>query len=259
MPLRPCALVLALAWILFMPNCSSPSTTSQAPPLEGTSWILSALPGRAVVGDQKVTAQFAEGRVFGSDGCNRYSAPVTLDGSSINVGPQGPSTMMACPPDVMQQADAFRAAMIAARSYRVVDGRLELLGGGGAVLATFVAQSTSLVGSTWEVVALNNGRGAVTGLKSDTTLTMVFSADGKVSGSGGCNNYHATWTQEGSSMRFSPAASTRRLCPGEGVMEQEQEFFKAMQTVATVRFDGDRLEMRTADDALALMMVRRGS
>jgi len=248
--------MLTLAWLLLMLNCASPPATPQAPPLEGSSWVLSALPGRTLVGDQRVTAQFAEGRVFGSDGCNRYSAPVTVSGASITIGPRGPSTMMACPPAVMEQADAFLAAMIAARSHRVVEGRLELLGGNGSVLATFEAQSTALEGATWEVVALNNGRGAVTGLNAGTSLTMVFAEDGRVSGSGGCNQYTATWTRDGSTLRFSPAASTRRMCPGEGVMEQEQAFFTAMQSVATMRLEGEQLEMRTADDALALMMKR---
>ena len=251
--------LLVLAWIVLMPNCASSSDTPKAASLEGTSWVLAALPGRELVGDQKVTAQFADGRVFGTDGCNRYAAPVTLSGSSINIGPRGPSTMMACPPAVMQQADAYLAAMIAARSYRVVDGRLELLGGNGSVLATFDPQSTALVGGTWEVVALNNGRGAVTGLHADTSLTMTFEEGGKVVGSGGCNKYTANWTQEGASLRFTPAASTRRMCPGEGVMEQEQAFFAAMQTVTTMRMEGDRLEMRTADDALALMLKRSAS
>jgi heat shock protein HslJ len=38
-------------------------------------------------------------------------------------------------------------------------------------------------------------------------------------------------------------------------MEQEQAFFSALATVATMRIEGERLEMRTTDDALALMLV----
>lgn len=250
--------ILAFAWTLMMPGCSSPSSTPQTPPLDGTSWILSSLPGRTLVGEEKVTAQFSDGRVFGSDGCNRYSTSVFIDGSSIIVGPRGPSTMMACPPEVMEQADAFMAAMFGSMTYRAIDGRLELVGSDGAVRATFAAQSTALAGTTWEAIAINNGRGAVTGLVADTSVTMSFDSEGKLSGSGGCNRYTATWTQEGSSMRLSAPASTRRMCPEEGVMEQEQAFFAAMQTVSTMRFEGDRLEMRTADDALALMMQRSG-
>jgi heat shock protein HslJ len=42
----------------------------------------------------------------------------------------------------------------------------------------------------------------------------------------------------------------------EGVMEQEQQFLKALSTVATARFDGDRLELRTAEGSLAVSLVR---
>ncbi len=40
----------------------------------------------------------------------------------------------------------------------------------------------------------------------------------------------------------------------EGIMEQEQEFLAALATAATYRIQGNMLEMRTADDALAMMM-----
>jgi heat shock protein HslJ len=66
----------------------------------------------------------------------------------------------------------------------------------------------------------------------------------------------AAFAADGSAVRFGPAATTRRICPDEGVMEQEQAFLNAMASVATMRIEGDRLEFRTADDALALMLRR---
>jgi heat shock protein HslJ len=39
-------------------------------------------------------------------------------------------------------------------------------------------------------------------------------------------------------------------------MEQEQQFLKALETVATARQEADRLELRTADDALAVSLGR---
>jgi heat shock protein HslJ len=42
----------------------------------------------------------------------------------------------------------------------------------------------------------------------------------------------------------------------EGVMEQEQQFLKALETVATARFEGDRLELRTAEGALAITLTK---
>jgi heat shock protein HslJ len=57
-------------------------------------------------------------------------------------------------------------------------------------------------------------------------------------------------------MRFTPAAATRRMCAGPGVMEQELAFFKALESVAAMRMEADRLEMRTAEGALALILLR---
>jgi len=85
----------------------------------------------------------------------------------------------------------------------------------------------------------------------------VFAPDGHVSGSAGCNNYSGTFTASGSSLRFGPAAATRKMCAQpEGVMEQEQQFLKALETVATIRQEGDRAELRTADGALAVSLHR---
>ena len=39
-------------------------------------------------------------------------------------------------------------------------------------------------------------------------------------------------------------------------MEQEQQFLQALQGVATARIDGDRLELRTGQGALAATLVR---
>jgi heat shock protein HslJ len=47
------------------------------------------------------------------------------------------------------------------------------------------------------------------------------------------------------------------MCPQPaGLMEQEQQFLKALQTVATARFEGDRLELRTADGAMAATLAK---
>jgi heat shock protein HslJ len=44
----------------------------------------------------------------------------------------------------------------------------------------------------------------------------------------------------------------------EGVMEQEQMLLAALETVATAQVEGDRLELRRADGALALSATRDG-
>ena len=51
--------------------------------------------------------------------------------------------------------------------------------------------------------------------------------------------------------------ATRRQCSEPaGVMEQEAEFFAALESAATYTVDGDFIELRNADDAIAVHMVR---
>jgi heat shock protein HslJ len=165
--------------------------------------------------------------------------------------------MMACAPAVMKHAEAFMGALAGARSFRIEGGQLQLLSGSGAVLATLAPQSQSLAGTAWQVTGFNNGKQAVVSVLTGTTLTMAFSADGRVSGSAGCNRFTTAYTADGQKLTFGPAAATRMMCTRpEGVMEQEQQFIKALETVATARFEGDRLELRTAAGALAATLAK---
>jgi heat shock protein HslJ len=237
-----------------------PATESPAadpPRLDGTAWVLAELPGHTRVPGSSITLRFEDGRASGSDGCNRYGLAYSRTGSKLEFQPGGISTQMACAPELMQQASAFMASLTGARAYRVDAGQLQLLDAGGAQLARFTVQPEGLAGTAWRVTGYNNGRQAVVSVLDDTELTMEFSADGKVAGSAGCNRYMGSFKQDGTALSFGPTAATRRMCAGpEGVMEQEQQFLKALETVATARQEADRLELRTADDALAVSLGR---
>ncbi len=228
------------------------------PALDGSAWILAELPGRSLLPGSTATLRFEGGRAVGTDGCNRYSAAYLSTGSSLTIEPRAAMTQMACtPPELMNQAKAFMAALAAVRSYRMAGDNLDLLDDRGALLARLAPQPRDLAGTSWRVTAYNNGRQAVVSPLDGPTLMMSFSADGKVSGTAGCNRHTGTYTLAGSALRLGPAAATRMACAKpEGIMDQERSFLAALPTVTTVRREGDQLEMRTADDALALMLVR---
>lgn len=231
-------------------------TSADSLPLEGTAWVLASLGGRTPPTEVTATAQFDAGRVSGTNGCNRYSAPVVIKGTKVEISANAATTNMACAPDIMKLADAFMTALTSARSYRISSHQLQLLGADAKVLATFSAQSQSLAGTSWHVTSINNGKDAVVSLVPGSSVTMDFATGGKVAGSGGCNNYTTTYTQDGGKLTFAPAAATRRMCVASGVMEQEHAFFKALETAATARMEGNQLELRTADGALALSLER---
>lgn len=109
---------------------------------------------------------------------------------------------------------------------------------------------TSLEGTTWRLSALAD-HAPVAG----SSITMHFAADDRVEGSGGCNRYASSYALDGVHLRFGPAAATRMACADDAVMDQEHAFFRALEAVATVRREGDRLELRGEDGVVALTLV----
>ena len=93
------------------------------------------------------------------------------------------------------------------------------------------ADWSNVTGKNWQLTMLTNG---------DKTLTptapiqpsALFAADGKVSGSSGCNNYFGTYTQTADQLTFSPLGATRKMCIN-GAMEIETAFNAATGRVAS--------------------------
>jgi len=230
-----------------------PPTGSAMRSLDGSAWTLAWVPGFELPAQPLATLRFEGGRASGSDGCNRYTTTFTRNGSQLRFGTKSAATLMACPPEVMQVANAFGALLYETTAYRIEYDTLTLLGAEGKPLAQLKAQADRLAGTAWQVTAVNNGRQAVVGVLAGTSLTMVFDSDGKLSGSAGCNNYHATYRAEGGALSITAPAATRMMCAQpEGRMAQEAQFLAALATATTARREGDRLELRTASGALAV-------
>lgn len=226
--------------------------------LAGTGWVLSALNGEMPISGTAVTLQFAtDGTVSGTDGCNQFNTSYTQDGSSLTFAQPGASTMMACEEAVMTQATNFMNALTATDSFTISQDMLSLLSG-GQVVAAFAAQSTDLAGTAWEVISYNNGRDAVVGLITGIEISAYFGAEGDLSGNAGCNQYFASFTASNGSIEIGMPGATMRFCEEPaGIMEQESEFLAALQSAATYSIQGNMLQMRTADDQLAVLMTRK--
>ncbi len=100
------------------------------------------------------------------------------------------------------------------------DGTLTGCGGEPAAL---------LQGGTWVVEDVGGN-----GIIDNAMVSMTFGPDGRVSGSGGCNQYNGSYTLTGEGLGFGPAAATMMACP-EAQMNLEQAFFQTLTTVT--RFD----------------------
>jgi len=235
--------------------CAATAPSNDTSALNDTGWTVSGLPGQTLLPDRQITMHFENGRIHGTDGCNRYSASYTSAGGKFNVGKNIVSTKMACPESVMQQAEDFLIALSNASALRRDARQLVLLDANGKAVAILAAQRRELSGTSWLVTSYNNGKQAVVNVLAGSALTVDFSADGSVSGSAGCNNYTAIYAASGKSIKIGQAAASKKMCVRpEGVMEQEGRFLKALQTVAAWRLEGDRLELRTAEGALAVTL-----
>ena len=131
-------------------------------------------------------------------------------------------------------------------------GKLTLKSGGGKALLTYKAQSQQLAGTSWTVSAYNNGKQGFESVLAGTKLTAVFGKDGNLAGIAGCNNYNGPYKATAPKITIGPLAVTRKYCSEPaGVSDQEARYLAALETVATYRVEGARLEMRTAAGALA--------
>lgn len=226
---------------------TAPTTTALS--IDGATWRLTALRGldaKALrVGEEPVTARFQEGRVSGFSGCNRFFGGYTLDGDRIAIG-QLAGSMMMCPEASMTLEHALTGSLAGTFQYAIAGQTLTLRSGTEPVLTFEAMPPPSLEGVTWKVTGFNNGRSAVVSPLTGTLLSLTFK-DGAVSGTAGCNTFHATYTAGPGTIKLGPAAATLRACVGEGVAEQEAEFLSALQSATVWTLDGRMLDMHRPD------------
>jgi len=208
-----------------------------ASPLEGTTWRLTSDP---------VTVRFVDGRASGFSGCNRFTGGFKRDGDTLTVGPLG-GTMMACPEPQMAIEKRFLDGLSGAHRVAISGARLTLTPASGAPLVFEAEPEPTLEGVTWKVTGFNNGRQAVVSAVTGTSLTLTF-ADGMVRGSSGCNTFRAPYTSEGNRLSIgAAAATTRKACTAEGVMEQERKFLAALSTAKVWTVESGRLDVHRED------------
>lgn len=116
-------------------------------PLAGTSWLVTGYNNgsggvASVLEGTSLTMSFGtDGELHGSAGCNSYSAIYSVEGSTLSIGPMT-STNQTCsePEGVMQQEQAFMAALGSAATYGISGNQLTIQNGSGATAVTAVRQ-----------------------------------------------------------------------------------------------------------------------
>ena len=253
-------LIIVVAAIVTAGCTAGMSTPGTVVGLTGVSWSLTyaangtlvpALPG------SEVSARFGnDGKVVGSAGCNHYGADYNLNGTALSVSPPI-STKMYCgePEGIMEQEARFLELLGSAAGCRVEDDRLEITNASGATVLTFVKEApVALAGTSWTLASLVGEDGAMVPVLAGTTVTAVFSADGNLGGSAGCNHYGADYTLKDANLFIEPAIRTEMYCEDpKGIMEQEDRYLALLANVSTYRVEGERMVL--ADEAGTDLLV----
>jgi heat shock protein HslJ len=132
--------VITLAGLLV--GCGARPTDS--PSLQDTRWVLVTFGEAPPLTGTAPSAEFCGGQIRGSAGCNTYSGAYTVSESDIAIGDIA-STEMWCmePEGVMDQEQAFLAALASVTSHRLAGPQLEFLDPAGRVLLTFEPQPSA--------------------------------------------------------------------------------------------------------------------
>jgi heat shock protein HslJ len=105
---------------------------------------------------------------------------------------------------------------------------------------TPAGDENSLVGSQWQLESFGPTAAEMPVIAS-STVTLEFDTADQATGSGGCNTYGGNYTVQGDSISFGKIISTERACVEEGVTEQEQQYFAALQTAESFSQTAERL------------------
>jgi heat shock protein HslJ len=236
---------------------STPVVLKTSPSLEATSWRLSEYLAESgelqpVIPDSVINARFAAGKVSGSAGCNRYFGAYTLGGNNrLLFDDRMGSTQMACAQSLADQERRYLALLAAVNSREIRDGMLLLRDKQGQLVLQYRAEAPlTLENTSWQATGINNGRGGVVSSAATARVIAMF-ANGKVSGSSGCNNYSAKYEINDSQITIGRITTTRWQCTEpEGVMVQEREFLQALAAATQYILTAGRLELRDGKGSL---------
>ncbi len=109
-----------------------------------------------------------------------------------------------------------------------------------------------LVGTEWYLIGGVPGAARV----PNTQLTVVFAADGQVSGTAGCNNFQAQYAGDAAHLTIRLGDQTRASCTQMGVMAQERRYLDTLAHVTAGEITGTTLTLDTPQGAMHFTAAR---
>jgi len=270
MAVQPASAAVAVA----APALQAPETeirsTAQTSGLEGIEWQLvswldddgervDALP------EAPITLVFADGRVAGDAGCNRYFTSYEADGDTLAIDDKIGHTMMACPEPVMAQEQAYLALLPQAAAFSIEGETLTLIDADGEALLVFKApavaageaEKASLIGPVWEWQRTEMSNDTTLTVDTPISYTVQFKDDGSVVVKADCKQTLGEFTDENGSLRIELGATTTVMCSDDSLSDKfltelsyagGYVFDDAGNLVINMQMDGGNMVFAAAED-----------
>ena len=251
-------LLCPAAAALFLAGCAVGGSPSPSASLDGRAFLSVAVSDggqpRPLVSGTRIRIAFSSGRISASAGCNALGSSYRLDGGRLIVDQLG-QTDMGCDPPRLEQ-DAWLAAFLADHpAVRLAGDDLALQRDSTIIelLDRRVADpDRPLVGTTWRVGSIIAGQ-AVSSVPAGASATLTLQPDGRFALDTGCNTGGGKYTVEGTTVRLSAIALTKRACPGPAG-ELEQAVLGVLQlSPITFEIEARALTLTAGDHGLGLL------
>ena len=213
--------------------------------LSGSQWRLVSYgaPGAEtpVIAGSTVTLVFSEAEgVGGTGGCNGFGGSYAVVDDTISFSEIISTRGFCAESGVMDQERAYFEALESAARFELSSDQLIIMYGDGQQLV--FSRTTPLSDTAWQLVSYGTSD-AETSIVPGSTITLLFSEQDRLGGSGGCNTYGGSYTIEGDRITIGQVFSTLMACPDNAVMRQEQAYFAALQSAARFELSGDQLSI----------------
>lgn len=183
-----------------------------------------------------------DGRLVANAGCNTLQGNVqAADGKLAFKDGSLSMTEMGCDAPRHKQDEWLAKILEATPSWKLDKTTLTVTS--GTTVITLVDKKVAkpdlaLEGTKWTVNTVFTGDVAANSVGLDKAY-LVF-ADGKVTGSTGCNNLHGTAEVSGTDITFGPIATTKMGCP-DNATEIEKSVLRVLKRTVPFSIDSDSL------------------
>lgn len=235
---------ISFAAVLLLATFAAACGEEQPPgtdPFGTNTWRLVAatVDGSALVlvDGSPVTLRVDAGQLGGTAACNSYGGPIAIVDGVVTIGPDLVQTEMYCVDEtVMDLESAYLAALPRVDTVVITGDELTLTGDGVELRFEVVPPEpdAALIGTNWALDTITEGEVAST---PAAPATLVFAADGSVSGSTGCNSLFGSYA---AATGFSPLGTTKMACE-PAIMAQEALVLEILGPEATLTIEGSLL------------------